>query len=267
MVYFNGEYHLFFQHNPYGWDWGNMHWGHAVSKDMVHWEELGDKLLPDELGPMFSGSAVVDHAQHQRVRQGRQAAAGARLHRRRQPDGAVPRLQHRRPHVHQVRQEPGGEAGHRRQPRPEGDLARPDEEVGDGALRRASRTRHTVHFYTSPDLKEWTLASVTEGGTDGKDGYLFECPDLFELPVDGDAKQSKWVLLGANSEYAVGTFDGTTFKPETDAAARAPGQGLLRPADVQRHPGEDGRRIQIGWFQTPTPGMPFNQSMTDPAWS
>jgi sucrose-6-phosphate hydrolase SacC (GH32 family) len=124
--------------------------------------------------------------------------------------------------------------------------------------------RHTVHLLTSPDLKIWAPSGVVEGGTAGKDGYLFECPDLFELPVDGDPKTGKWVLLGANSEYAVGTFDGTAFSPEHSRLPGHRGAGFYAPQTFADVPAGDGRRVQIGWFQTPTPGMPFNQSMTVP---
>jgi fructan beta-fructosidase len=122
--------------------------------------------------------------------------------------------------------------------------------------------RHTVHFFASPNLRQWTLASITEGipGT----AYLHECPDFFELPVDGDAHRKKWVLLAANSEYAIGTFDGTTFSAEEKKLPGHRGRGFYAPQTFSDIPPADGRRIQIGWFQTETPGMPFNQSMTVP---
>ena len=106
------------------------------------------------------------------------------------------------------------------------------------------------------------MASITEGiaGT----AFLFECPDFFELPVDGDVTKKKWVLLGANSEYAVGTFDGTHFKPEETKLPGHRGRGFYAPQTFSDIPAKDGRRIQIGWFQTETRGMSFNQSMTVP---
>ena len=262
MVYFNGEYHLFFQHNPYGWGWGNMHWGHAVSRDMVHWTELGDKLLPDDFGPMFSGSAVVDWNNTSGL--GRDGmpplvliytAAGdptvqciasstdGRTFEKYSGNPILPQVTpgNRDPKV--IWHEPTGRWV----------MVLYVELPGRG---------HTVHFYTSPNLKEWTLASITDGLRGSH--YLFECPDLFELPVDGNPRQRKWILLGANSEYAVGRFDGTRFTPEHSRLPGHRGQGFYAPQTFSDIPAADGRRIQIGWFQTETRGMSFNQSMTVP---
>lgn len=261
LVYFHGEYHLFFQHNPYGWSWGNMHWGHAVSKDLVHWDELGDMLMPDSMGPMFSGSAVVDR--------GNTSGFGK--------DGKPPlvliytvagnpttqclaysldgRTFTKYAHNPVVKHITGGN----RDPKVFW------HEPGNRwvmVLYVGTHKGHTIHFLTSPNLKDWRVASVTEAG--GKGNYLYECPDFFELPVDGDAKNRKWVLMAANSEYAVGSFDGTTFKPEHSRLSGQRGKGFYAAQTFSDIPASDGRRIQIGWFQTPTPGMPFNQSMTIP---
>jgi len=122
--------------------------------------------------------------------------------------------------------------------------------------------KHTTHFFTSPDLREWKLASISEGGIDG-DKFLFECPDFFELPVDGDASRTKWVLTAANSEYAIGTFDGTTFTPEASKLPGVRGRGFYAAQTYSDIP--DGRRIQIGWCQAPSPGMPFNQLQSLPS--
>jgi sucrose-6-phosphate hydrolase SacC (GH32 family) len=261
LVFFDGEYHLFFQHNPYGWGWGNMHWGHAVSKDLVHWQELGDVLSPDPMGPMFSGSAVVDRDNTCGFGKGGKpplvlvyTAAG-------DPttqclayslDGRNFIKYAKNPVVRQIT------AGNRD---PKVLWHRPTKRWVM-ALYVGTKKGHAVHFLTSPNLKDWKLASVTEAV--GKGNYLYECPDFFELPVDGDVDNRKWVLMAANTEYAVGTFDGTTFTPEQARLSGQRGKGFYAPQTFADIPAADGRRIQIGWFQTPTPGMPFNQSMSIP---
>ncbi|MFM8261406.1 MAG: glycoside hydrolase family 32 protein [Pirellula sp.] len=260
-VYYNGEYHLFFQHNPYGWGWGNMHWGHAVSKDLIHWEELGDKLMPDSMGPMFSGSAVVDWNNTSGFgKEGKpplvliytaagnptvQAIAYS-------TDGRTFTKYAGNPVLKQIT------AGNRD---PKVFWHEPTQKWVM-VLYVELQGKHTIHFFTSPNLRDWTQTSVTEGlaGT----AYLFECPDFFELAVDGDKSNSKWVLLGANSEYAVGTFDGTRFSPEQTKLPGHRGRGFYAPQTFSDIPKSDGRRVQIGWFQTETRSMSFNQSMTVP---
>jgi fructan beta-fructosidase len=253
LVFYNGEYHLFFQHNPYGWAWGNMHWGHAVSTDLVHWEELGDKLLPDDMGPMFSGSAVVDWKNSSGFgKHGKPpfvlfyTAAG-------NPtvqclaysiDGRTFRKYGNNPVLKQIT------AGNRD---PKVIWHEPTKQWVM-VLYVELEGVHTIHFFTSPNLKNWTFASKTDG--------FFECPDFFELPVDGDASRKKWVLLGASSEYQVGRFDGAKFIAESPKVPGHRGKGFYAAQSFSDVP--DGRRILIGWFQTETKGMPFNQSMTIP---
>jgi len=263
MVWFNGEYHLFFQHNPYGWGWGNMHWGHAVSRDLVHWQELGDKLLPDEFGPMFSGSAVVDWNNTSGFGKDGQpplvlfyTAAGNPTVQclAYSTDGRTFTKFDGNPIIPQI-------TGGNRDPKVI--WHEPTRQWVMVLYVELPGKQHTVHFFTSSNLREWTLASVTKGGIDG-DKYLFECPDFFPLEVDGKPDNSLWVLSGADSQYAVGSFDGRTFEPRQERLPGHRGRGFYAAQSFSDIPPTDGRRIQIGWFQTETPGMSFNQSMTIP---
>ncbi len=259
-VYYNGEYHLFFQHNPYGWSWGNMHWGHAVSRDLVHWEELGDVLQPDELGPMFSGSAVVDWKNTSGFGEGGRpplvliyTAAGSPTVQclAWSTDGRKFKKYSGNPVLGQV-------TGGNRDPKV---FWHAGTQQWVMVLYVEQQGRHTVHFFTSANLREWKLASVSEGDAGGG-RYLFECPDFFELAVSGDVLRRKWVLLGASGEYGVGGFDGVGFQPEQQRLAGQGGRGFYAAQSFSDVP--DGRRILIGWWQTETRGMPFNQSMTIP---
>src|SRR5204863_4005068 len=105
-------------------------------------------------------------------------------------------------------------------------------------------------------LKDWKILSHTDG--------FFECPDFFELPVDGNSANKKWVLTAGSSEYRLGTFDGEKFTPETPKLPGHRGKGFYAAQTYSDIPAVDGRRIQIGWMQAPSPGMTFNQCMSVP---
>jgi fructan beta-fructosidase len=255
LVYFNGEYHMFFQHNPYGWGWGNMHWGHAVSRDLIRWQELGDVLAPDGFGPMFSGSAVVDRANTSGLgfpgspvqvliytAAGNPAVQCLAF----SADGRTFTKFSGNPVVKQIT------AGNRD---PKVFWHEPTKKWVMCLYVEWNKV-HTIHFFGSANLKDWALMSRIDG--------FYECPDFFELPLDGDSATKKWVLTAASSEYMVGSFDGTTFTPETDRLPGHRGKGFYAAQTFSDIPAPDGRRIQIGWFQTETRKMPFNQSMTLP---
>jgi sucrose-6-phosphate hydrolase SacC (GH32 family) len=237
-----------------------MHWGHAVSKDLVHWQELGDKLLPDDMGPMFSGSAVVDWNNTSGLGKdgkpplvlfytafGNPTVQGMAY----STDGRKFTKYAANPVLKQIT------SGNRD---PKVIWHEPTKRWVMVLYVGLEGGKHTVHFFTSPNLRDWTLASIAEGlaGTP----FLYECPDFFELAVDGDAARKKYVLLGADSAYAIGSFDGNKFLPDVTRLPGHRGKGFYAAQSFSDVP--DGRRIFIGWWQTETKGMPFNQSMTVP---
>ena len=256
LVFYGGVYHLFFQHNPYGWNWGNMHWGHATSRDLVHWTEGDEALYPDEMGPMFSGSAVVDWQNSSGLGAGDKppivliyTAAG---------NPTVQCL---------ASSSDGGQSWSKFAGNPilkEITPGNRDPKVIWHAptnrwimtLYVEPDTVHTIKFFSSTNLKEWTYLSGVPS--------LFECPDFFELPIDNDANRKRWVLTAASSEYFVGTFDGAAFHPETPKLPGHRGRGFYAAQTFSDIPATDGRRIQIGWLQAASPGMSFNQAMTAP---
>lgn len=248
MVFYNGEYHLFYQHNPYGRAWGNMTWGHAVTKDLIHWTHLDDAIHPDQGGPVFSGGAVVDSANTSGYgKDGKlplvafhTGATGWGQYMSWSTDGrtfenydkaVVPRIHkdNRDPKV--IWHEPSKKW------------------VMVVWVERGDNEQHSMQFLTSGDLKNWEEASVFMGGI-GNDRYLFECPEFYELPVDGNANEKKWVLTGANTEYAIGTFDGKTFKAEEQRLQGQHGRDFYAPQTFSNDP--TGRRIELGWWRVNT---------------
>jgi len=256
LVYYQGEYHLFYQHNPYGVLWGNMHWGHAVSPDLFHWQELPVAIYKRGLkDDAFSGSATVDWDNTAGFQTGKEAVLVAAY----TSTGRGECIAYSNDRGRTWTDYEGNPVVEHRgrdpkiiwhQPTKKWVMAVYEQQESDG-----------IAFYTSENLKDWTFQSWIEG--------FHECPELFELPVDGDPDNQKWVIYAGNNRYRIGHFDGQTFIPETETLPGNRGPHLYAAQTFSNIPAEDGRRIQIGWGtsgeQFPTlPGMPFNQHMTVP---
>lgn len=264
LVYYKGEYHLFFQHNPTGREWGNMTWGHAVSPDLVHWTELDDALGPDRMGTIFSGSAVVDtyntggfQRDSEKAIVAFYTAAGGTS-----PESAG------RPFTQCIAfSTDRGRTWTKYGRNPV--LPHIVAENRDPKVFWYSPGKHWVMalyldgtdyaLFTSPDLKEWTRTCTISFPGCG------ECPDLFELPVDGDSNNRKWVFVGGSGNYLIGTFDGKTFTKESGPLQGDYGANYYATQTYNSIPAKDGRRIQITWMTGGNyPDMPFNQQMNFP---
>ena len=266
LSYRDGEWHMFYQHNPFGVRWGNMHWGHAVSKDLVRWTDLGDVIAPDEYGPMFSGSAVTDHENTSGFGKGAHVliyTAAGRPHTQRIAWSRDGRHYEKWPKAAVE-----GRADANRDPKVV--WYAPGKFWVLAVYGEVEKGRHGVSFFTSPNLKDWTFASNVPGDLFDEGKFLYECPDFFELPIQGETG-TRWVLTAANRQYAVGSFDGRTFIPEATRLEQTRPVDGLNPVYAWQtfSDAPDGRRIQMAWshFDALAGGrtdVMFNQGMTLP---
>lgn len=254
LVYYDGEYHLFYQHNPFEREWGNMTWGHAVSRDLVHWQELPTALHPDFSGTMFSGSAVIDY--------GNTSGFGSKdnppmviAYTVDSPDRQDQAIAYSLDHGRTFTKYSGNPVISSKEKWDSRDTRDPRLfRYGDHwVMALNERDGHSI--YTSRNLRDWTYRSHTTG--------FWECPDLFELPVDGNKKNRKWVMSGASGTYMVGNFDGYTFSPLSGKHRNASG-ALYAAQTFNNIPVEDGRRIQIAWGRLGIANEPLNGMMLMP---
>ncbi|MFO7935634.1 MAG: GH32 C-terminal domain-containing protein [Bacteroidales bacterium] len=275
LVYHDGEYHLFYQANPFGWDHSrndyNKTWGHAVSIDLVHWKELPAAIHPDHLGSIYSGSAVIDHLNTTGFQTGKEPPLVAIY----TSAGTRNRWSLGKEFTQSIAF--SNDRGRTFTP-----YAGNPVQNNLGYINRDPKafwyepSGHWVivlyldhgafAFFTSKDLKSWEQQSILEIGEMGiEEIAAFEdCPELFELPVDRDPENTRWVLYAGSGNYVLGEFDGNKFIPESELIRYNHGDCFYASQTFNNVPEEDGRRIQMAWGTVDLPGMPFNQVMTFP---
>jgi len=256
LIYHDGEYHLYYQYNPYEREWENMHWGHAVSKDLIHWEELPIALYPDQHGTMYSGSAVIDYNNTAGYNK-EDTPAMIAIYTAAAPDRQVQCIAYSLDKGRTFTKYDKNPIIDSKEIWNTVDTRDPKvfwyEPGNHWVMALNERDGHSI--YTSDNLKDWKYESHITG--------FWECPELFELPVDGDPNNTKWVMYGATGTYMLGSFDGKTFTPEAGKYYYTRGS-IYAAQTFTNIPDSDGRRIQIGWGRVSHPDMPFNGMMLLP---
>jgi fructan beta-fructosidase len=276
LVYHDGEYHLFYQYNPHGDRWGHMSWGHAVSPDLLHWQHLPVALLEENGIMIFSGSAVadLDNTSGFGTKDNPPLVAIYTGHTDKEQN------QHIAYSVDKGRTW----TKYKGNPVIDENLKdfRDPKVMWHGPTKRwvmvvGLPTQQKVRFYASPDLKTWT--KLSEFGQQGATGGIWECPDLFEVPVEG-AKGSRWMLVvninggtpagGSACQYFVGTFDGNAFTNENakDVALWADwGADFFAAQSWSNAP--DDKRFWLAWmtnwrYANDEPTKPFRTAQSIP---
>ena len=263
LVFYKGEYHLFYQYNPLGTEWGHMSWGHAVSTDMLHWKNL-PLAIPEEPGKfmIYSGSAVVDWHNSSGLCASADSGDPSCLIAIYAAAGNNSQKQNL------AFSNDRGRTWKNYAGNPVADLNQPDfrdpkvfwyEAEKKWVMVAVLADERKAVFFDAHDLKSWVLRGSFEAAA-GEKGQ-WECPDLFELAVDGNPNNKKWVLVvnrnpgapagGTGTRYFIGHFDGTRFVNETpDAQALWAdyGKDFYATNSFSDIPRQDGRRIWIGWI-------------------
>lgn len=275
MFYKDGEWHLYYQLNPYGSKWQNMTWGHSSSKDLIHWEHQPIAIRQNALGTVFSGSSVIDH--NNTAGFGKDAIIALYT------SASTSQMQSL------AYSNDNGNTFSIYNGNPiltlETEARDPNmfwnNETNEWNLVLAHALEHEILFFTSPDLKNWTLSSSFGKGEGCQDG-VWECPDLFELPVQG-TDMKKWVLIvninpggpfgGSATQYFIGDFDGKTFTADKNADGIIPTKwldyGKDHYATVSWSDAPSGRRVLIGWmsnwqYAADVPTLQFRSANTLP---
>ncbi len=275
LIWYRGEYHLYYQHNPTALPWGNMTWGHAVSRDLVHWSEQPKVLFPDAAtGTCFSGAAFIDHRNQLGRKSGGEDVIVAFYLRTKIGLCLAYSIDRGRTFTDYEHNPVLNHEGARIDtPRPfwHGPTGRWVAPTYDFFTNGRGQLRRCVGFYSSANLTDWRFESRVE--QDGWGDELCGCVDFFQLPLDGDSERLMWVMILIDGSYIVGDFDGSTF--HTLAGKPATTDDRIRSLVIQGdyyatmtwHNMPDLRRVQITWMRSRGfyPGMPFNQQMTAPS--